>query len=70
MTSQPWKQIFTIHILTNISKIKGYQTMKFGQLIEYNMKNIFCVTSCTKCGGESFIQFVLFYAELSAIEIY
>ena len=41
MTSQPWKQIFTIHILTNTSKIKGYQTMKFGQLIEYNMKNIF-----------------------------
>ena len=27
--------------------------MKFGQLIEYNMKNIFLETSCTKHGGET-----------------
>ena len=26
--------------------------MKFGQLIEYNMKNIFLEKSYTKCGGE------------------
>ena len=30
-----------IHILPNISRSKGNQTMKFGQLIEYNMKSIF-----------------------------
>ena len=27
--------------------------MKFGQLIEYNMKNIFLQNSFTKCGGET-----------------
>ena len=30
-----------MHILLNISRIKGKQTMKFGQLIEYNKRNIF-----------------------------
>ena len=32
MTSQPWKQTITIHILPNMSRSKGNQTMKFGQL--------------------------------------
>ena len=41
MTSQPGQQIITIHIFPNISRIKGNQTMKFGQLIEYNKGNIF-----------------------------
>ena len=41
MTSQPGKQTITIHILLNMSRNKGNQTMKFGQLIGYNMKNIF-----------------------------
>ena len=27
--------------------------MKFCQLIEYNMTNIFLKKSCTKCGGET-----------------
>ena len=27
--------------------------MKFGQLIEYNMQNIFFEKSFTKCGGET-----------------
>ena len=40
MTSQPGQQTIAIHILTNISKSKDDQAMKFGQLIEYNMKNI------------------------------
>ena len=40
MTSQPGQQTIAIHILTNISKSKDNQAMKFGQLIEYNMKNI------------------------------
>ena len=29
---------FEIHILPNISKSKGNQTMNFGQLIEYSMR--------------------------------
>ena len=27
--------------------------MKFGQLIEYNMRNIYVEKSYTKCGGET-----------------
>ena len=41
MTSQPGKQAIAMHILPNISRLQGNQTMKFGQLIVYNMKNIF-----------------------------
>ena len=33
-------------------KSKGNHIMKFGQLIEYKMTNIFLQKSCTKCGGE------------------
>ena len=51
MTSQPGKQTITIHKLLNISRSKGIQTMKFGQVIEYNMINIFLEKSYTKCGG-------------------
>ena len=53
MTSQPRKQIIAIHILPNISRIKGNQTMKFGQLIEYDMRNSFLEKSYAKCGGET-----------------
>ena len=52
MTSQPGKQIIAIHILPNISRSKGNQTMKFCQLIEYNMRNVF-VKIYTKCDDES-----------------
>ena len=41
MTSQPGLQKTAIHILPNVSKSKGCQRMKFGQLIEYNKINIF-----------------------------
>ena len=46
------KQIIVIHILPNISRSKDNQTMKFGQLREYNiaMADIF---SYIKCGGEN-----------------
>ena len=40
MTSQPGSQTIAIHILPSISRTKGNQEMKFGQLIEYNMRNI------------------------------
>ena len=53
MTSQPGLQTVVIHIvIPNISMGKGNQTMKFGQLIKYNMRNIFLEKSYTKCGGE------------------
>ena len=54
MTSQPGQQTIAIHILPNISRTKGNQAMKFGQLIEYNMRNIFIGRSYTKCAGETF----------------
>ena len=54
MTAQSGKQIITIHIKSNISKIKGNQTMKFCHLIEYNMRNIFLEKSYPKCGEELF----------------
>ena len=53
MIPQTGQQIITIHILLNISRNKSNQTMKFGQLIEYNMKNIFREKSYTKWGGEA-----------------
>ena len=53
MTSQPGYQIIAIHILPNISRSKGNQVIKFGQLIEYNMRNIFVEKSYTKCARET-----------------
>ena len=41
MTSQPLKKKTAIHILPNILRSESNQTMKFGPLIEYNMKKIF-----------------------------
>ena len=38
----------TIHILPNISRIKGNQTLKFGQIIKYNNRNDFIQKICRK----------------------
>ena len=40
-------------MLLNISRSKGNWTIKFGQLVEYNMRNIFLENSYTKYGGET-----------------
>ena len=40
MTSQPGLQTIAVDILPNISRRKGNQAVKFGQLIEYNKKKI------------------------------
>ena len=53
MTSQTGKQIITVYILPHISRDKVNQGMKFGQLIEHNMRNIFLEESCRKCGRET-----------------
>ena len=53
MTSQPGQQIIVKHILPNISRSKGTQTIKFGQLIERNMTNIFFEKPYTKWDGET-----------------
>ena len=51
--SQPGQQTIVIHILLNISRIKGNQTMKFDHLIECNIRNVFPERSCTNCDGET-----------------
>ena len=61
MTSQPGQQTIAIHILTKISRSKGNQAMKLGQLTEYNMRNIFLEKSCTECGEETIPRPSLFY---------
>ena len=42
-----------MHILTNTSRSKGNQAMKFGQLIENTRASIFLEKSWTKLGGET-----------------
>ena len=42
--------------MANTSRSKGNQTMKFGQLIECNMKNIILEKSYTKCDGETSLR--------------
>ena len=53
MTSQTGQQIIAIQILLNISRSTGNQTIKSGQLIEYNIRKIFLEKSWMKCGGEA-----------------
>ena len=48
MTQQNGQQIITIHILPNISRSNGNQTMKFGQLMKYKMRK-----KIMHCGGEA-----------------
>ena len=59
MTLQLGKQ--TTAILPKIKRSKGNQPIKFGQLIEFNMKNVFLQKSCTKFGA--LISPRLYFAE-------
>ena len=61
MTSQPGLQTIAIHILPNISQSKGNQTMKLGQLIEYNKRNIFLQKFCRKEGRGLVPDLALFF---------
>ena len=53
MKSQTEQQVITIHILSNISRSYTSQAKQFGQLIEYNMRNIFLKELYIKYGGEA-----------------
>ena len=57
MTSQRGKHTTAIHILPNISRNNGNQTMGFGQLIEYYIRNIFIEKSYANWGGKNAILF-------------
>ena len=75
------EQATAIHILPNISRKNGNQAMKFGQLIEYNMRSISLEKSYAKCGWETspkflskkskfsislFQDFILYYTKVSS----
>ena len=53
MTSQPGNQTIVIHVFPNVLRNKDNQAIKFGQLREYNMKNIFLEKPYKKRGGET-----------------
>ena len=53
MTSQLRKKTIAIHKLAHISRSKGNQTIKFGQLVGYIMRNIFLEKLYTKYCGET-----------------
>ena len=65
MTSQPGLQTIVIHMLTNISQSKGNQNVRFGQLIEYNKRNIFLQKLCRKCGKETSSRPLYFLKKLN-----
>ena len=48
LTSQNGKETIRINILPDISRSKGNQTMKFGQVIEYNLRHIVLQNLCRK----------------------
>ena len=56
MTSQiitHYQHILNYSILPNISRGKSNQTKKYGQLIEYNKRNIFLQIPYRKCDKET-----------------
>ena len=69
MTSQPGEQTIAIHILPNISRRKGNQTNKFGQLIEYNMRYIFFKKLYTKCSGETVPRIPRLFSKILKLSI-
>ena len=60
MASLTGQQIITIHLLTNISRSKSNQAMKFGQLIEHKVRNIFLQKPCKKWARENSLDLFLF----------
>ena len=48
MTSKPGKQIITIHILSNVLRSKGNQTMNFIAWKKFFLEKLY-----KKCGGEA-----------------
>ena len=53
MTSQPGWKTSVIHMLPRILRSKENQTMKIGQSMEQNFRNIFVEISYTKHGEET-----------------
>ena len=56
MTSRLGKQTITMHILPDILRSQGNQTMKFGHLKEYNTRNTFPEKSFTNVVEKLFLE--------------
>ena len=65
MRSHTVQQMTIIHILLNISRSKGNQTIEFGQLIDYDMRNIFLEISYAKCAGKASLRLFHIKSKLS-----
>ena len=61
MTSQPGSQTIAMHILPGISQSKGNQTMKFGQLLEYNKEIFFFKNYAENVAGRLVPDLFLFF---------
>ena len=61
MTSKPGLQTIAIHLLSNISQSKDNQTMKFGQLIEYNKINTYLKNYAENEAGRLVPDLFLFF---------
>ena len=53
LMSQTGKQTFTLHLFSNVSGRKVNQTMEYGQLIEYKVRNVFLEKWCKKCARKT-----------------
>ena len=69
MTSEPGLQTIAIHILPKLSRTKVNKTMKLGQSIEYNMRNIFLEKLYAKCGRTILEDKYFSYYDLSTDQI-
>ena len=58
--AQPGLSTIAIHILPNTSQSKGNKTMKFGQLLEYNKRNIYLQKLRRKRGKETSSRSLIF----------
>ena len=66
MASPTGKQIITIHILPGISRSNDNQILKFGQLIEYNVRYIFLQTHTESAAGRLVPDLFLFLKKRSS----
>ena len=66
MASQPGLQTIAIHIF-NISQSKSNQTMKFGQLIEYNKRMIFASKNYAENEAGGLVPGLFSFLQLSFI---
>ena len=58
----------TIHILPNISRSKGNQAMKLGQVTQYNKRNLFLQSSCRIWDMKSSLALFLFFFKKALYE--